>query len=77
MISPRTGNLVTIDFESGKFIEVTNGTVTVHTDSNTVKEISAGSAGAAIISNKTVYYTTDTSGSTPVNTYYWDSECTN
>lgn len=77
MISPRTGNLVTIDFESGMFVEVTNGTVDVHTDSNTVKEISAGSSGAAIVSNKTVYYTTDTSGSTPVNTYYWNSECTN
>lgn len=77
MISPRTGNLVTIDFESGMFVEVTNGTVDVHTDSNTVKEISAGSRGAAIVSNKTVYYTTDTSGSTPVNTYYWNSECTN
>lgn len=77
MISPRTGNLVTIDFESGMFVEVTNGTVDVHTDSNTVKEISAGSRGAASVSNKTVYYTTDTSGSTPVNTYYWNSECTN
>lgn len=77
MISPRTGNLVTIDFESGMFVEVTNGAVTVHTDSNTVKEITAGSYGTVAISNKTIYYTTDTSGSTPVNTYYWNSECTN
>lgn len=77
MISPRTGNLVTIDFESGMFVEVTNGAVTVHTDSNTVKEITAGSYGTVAISNKTIHYTTDTSGSTPVNTYYWDTECTN
>lgn len=77
MISPRTGNLVTIDFESGKFIEVTNGSVSVHTDRTTVKEISAGSNGQAIITDTTIYYATDTSGATPVNTYYWDSELQN
>jgi hypothetical protein len=75
MISPKTGNVVTIDFESGKFVEVTNGAqVEVH--STTIPQITAGSSGTATVSKKTIYYKNqDTNGNTIPNKYYWDPEC--
>jgi argininosuccinate synthase len=77
MISPKTGNVVTIDFESGKFVEVTNSNVQIPVHTTTVPTITAGSGGTAIVSNRTIYYKNkDSNGDSIPNKYYWDSECT-
>lgn len=81
MISPKNGNIITINFDSLSFSEIVNNSVQVpvHTNTSLVKKITASSSGRASISNETVYYKNnkDSQGNTIPTQYYWDSECNN
>ena len=77
MISPKNGNVVTIDFDNLSFSEITNSNVQIPVHTTTVLTITAGSNGTAIVSNRTIYYKNiDSNGNSIPNQYYWNSECT-
>lgn len=79
IISPKNGNLVTIDFDNLKFSEITNDNlVQIPTHTTTIKTLTVGNGGLVSLSNRTIYYQNqDANGNSITNRYFWNSECTN